>query len=563
MRAGDRTTRRARWALVVAAAVAVVGAGLAAGAVPVTVTATPVAGWSTNGPVYATAIIGNTVYAGGSFTQVRSQGGGQTVTRTNLAAFDRATGAVRTGFAADANGIVRALTTDGTRLFVGGSFTTIGAQTRSRLAALDPTTGAVNATFVANANSHVYALARSGTRLVVGGAFSAIGGVARTRLAAVSTATGAVDASFAPSVNATVTAVAASPNGATVYAGGEFTSIGGAARNYFGAVSATTGANTGLVLNHVPKDQVLALDVSPDGAQIFMGSVANRAAAYKASTGTRQWYLAADGDVQAIRYFNGNVFFGFHDGFGDDTAKHLLAADATTGVLEPWTPTINSFWGVWAIAAGTDTLAVGGEFTTFSGVNTQGVAVLGPNGAPPPTTSSTTTSTTSTTSSTSTTSTTTTTTPSGGTNGALAADTYVNTESPTKNYGASTVLKLHSPTAEYRPLVRFTLSGLSAAPRSVRLRLYVTDGSTNGGAWYRVADAWDESTVVWSTAPAVGGAPVASVGSVTTGTWVEVDLTAAVTGNGTYSFVATSPSTNTAQFASRESATPPSVVIVP
>ena len=42
----------------------------AAGA-PVAVTTVPVAGWSTNGPVYATVVIGNTVYAGGSFTQVR------------------------------------------------------------------------------------------------------------------------------------------------------------------------------------------------------------------------------------------------------------------------------------------------------------------------------------------------------------------------------------------------------------------------------------------------------------------------------------------------------------
>jgi hypothetical protein len=140
----------------------------------------------------------------------------------------------------------------------------------------------------------------------------------------------------------------------------------------------------------------------------------------------------------------------------------------------------------------------------------------------------------------------------------------VNTDSPTKNYGTTAVLKLHSPvTAEYRPLVRFTLSGLSGAPTSVKLRFYVTDGSDRGGDWYRVSDAWGETTVNWNTAPAPSGSPVASDGTVTTGTWVDVDVTSAVTGNGTYSFVATSPSTNTAQFASRDSATPPVVVVVP
>ena len=62
-------------------------------------------------------------------------------------------------------------------------------------------------------------------------------------------------------------------------------------------------------------------------------------------------------------------------------------------MLEPWTRTINSFWGVWAIAADADSLAIGGEFTTFSGVNVQGVALLGPNGTPVTTTTSSTTST--------------------------------------------------------------------------------------------------------------------------------------------------------------------------
>ena len=43
--------------------------------------------------------------------------------------------------------------------------------------------------------------------------------------------------------------------------------------------------------------------------------------------------------------------------------------------------------------------------------------------------------------------------------------------------------------------------------------------------------------------------------------WVDVDLTGAVTGNGTYSFVATSSSTNTAVFSSREGSSPPQVIV--
>ena len=153
--------------------------------------------------------------------------------------------------------------------------------------------------------------------------------------------------------------------------------------------------------------------------------------------------------------------------------------------------------------------------------------------------------------------------PTSGTSATVDADTYVNTDSPTKNYGTSIVLKLHSPTAEYRPLVRFTLGGFTRAPQSVKLRFFVTDGSDRGGDWYAVANGWTETGVVWTNAPTISGAPVASVGAIPTTGWVDVDLTGAVTGNGTYSFMATSSSTNTAVFSSREGSSPPQLFVTP
>jgi len=145
----------------------------------------------------------------------------------------------------------------------------------------------------------------------------------------------------------------------------------------------------------------------------------------------------------------------------------------------------------------------------------------------------------------------------------LDADTYVNTGSPTKNYGSYAYMKLHGVDADYRSLVRFTLSGLSGAPSSVKLRLYVTDASSRGGDWYLVSNDWTESTVVWGNKPAISGNPVASVGAVSVGTWVEIDLTSAITGNGTYSFEATSTSTNTTAFSTSQGANPPQVVVIP
>jgi trimeric autotransporter adhesin len=146
---------------------------------------------------------------------------------------------------------------------------------------------------------------------------------------------------------------------------------------------------------------------------------------------------------------------------------------------------------------------------------------------------------------------------------ALDADTYVNTSSPTKNYAIAPTMKLKfEPPAEYRSLVRFTLNGLSGPPTSVRLRLYVEDASARGGDWYLVSNDWTESTVVWGNKPAISGSPVTSAGAVTVGTWVEVNLTSAITGNGTYSFEATTTSTNTAAFETSQATHPPQVVVV-
>ena len=145
----------------------------------------------------------------------------------------------------------------------------------------------------------------------------------------------------------------------------------------------------------------------------------------------------------------------------------------------------------------------------------------------------------------------------------LEADTYVNTSSPTKNYATSDTMKLKfEPPAEYRSLIRFTLNGLSGPPSSVRLRMFVTDASSRGGDWYLVSNNWVENTVVWGNKPAISGSPVASVGAVSVGTWVEVNLTPAITGNGTYSFEATTTVSNTMAFDSSQGTNPPQVIVV-
>ena len=96
------------------------------------------------------------------------------------------------------------------------------------------------------------------------------------------------------------------------------------------------------------------LDISPDGDRLFgaLTGNENRVEAWSTTTGQVQWYYQVDGDTQAVRYYNGNVYFGFHEGAIGDHTVRLLVADATTGALEnSYRPPIDSFFGIWAIDA--------------------------------------------------------------------------------------------------------------------------------------------------------------------------------------------------------------------
>lgn len=353
---------------------AVIAAASPALADPVRFNPTPLDRWDTNGTVYATRIVGGTVYIGGSFSQVRSPSG-TTATRGNLAALSLATGNVLP-FRADTNGVVRALEGDASTVWVGGAFTTIGGVSRSRLAAVSASSGAVRTTFSANATSTVYALERGGANLYVGGAFGSIKGVANPRLAAVDPGSGAVRTTFRPAPDNTVNALVISPKLDRLYAGGIFTTLGGAKRSFIGGVNPSTGAALGPTM--AAAGRALALDISPDGLSLFtaLGDAVNQVTAWNTSTGARRWSQTSNGDVQAVRYHGGNVYFGFHEGFAGNTTVRLLAADAGTGALEVFRPTVNSFYGVWAIDASDTALVAGGEFTRVSGVPTQGVAIF-------------------------------------------------------------------------------------------------------------------------------------------------------------------------------------------
>ena len=141
------------------------------------------------------------------------------------------------------------------------------------------------------------------------------------------------------------------------------------------------------------------------------------------------------------------------------------------------------------------------------------------------------------------------------------ADAKVNSLNPGKNYGREDFLRARLvPDQTYRSYLRFDVTGVSRPIVRAKLRMLVIDDSPIGGEIRPTSATWSETGVTWANAPAPGSA-VASLGRVAVGQWVEFDLTAVVTRAGSYNFVLTSPSTNSIFYASRESVSPPQLVL--
>jgi hypothetical protein len=138
------------------------------------------------------------------------------------------------------------------------------------------------------------------------------------------------------------------------------------------------------------------------------------------------------------------------------------------------------------------------------------------------------------------------------------ADAHVKSSSPAKNYGAEASLRIRNggtSSDTYRSYLKFDVSGLSGPAASAKLRLFVTDASPDGGSAFAVGSAWTETGITWANAPAIGGTSLSSAGATANGTWVDFDVTPAVTGNGEVSFALTTTSSNSSYYTSRQGTT--------
>ncbi len=203
-------------------------------------------------------------FVAGKFEYARPAGaapGVGEVLRRGLAACDALTGAVlpwdaQLLYTAAADTEVRSLSLspDGSVLYIGGRFTWVGGseEIRKHAISVDADTGAYRPSWRPRPNRRLYAILASpdGETVYLGGDFFEIesSSAARTQVAAVAASNALVVPSFDPLLERNdagtpwIHALALSGDGETLYFGGNFDEVDNQARNSVAAVDANTGA---------------------------------------------------------------------------------------------------------------------------------------------------------------------------------------------------------------------------------------------------------------------------------------------------------------------------------
>ena len=156
----------------------------------------------------------------------------------------------------------------------------------------------------------------------------------RANILAYDITTGALKTAFAPTLNAQGLALAASPDGQTIYIGGDFTQVNGQNKYRLAAVDATTGA----LRNFTPGMEARVRALAVNGTTLYVGGIFSAAA--------------------------------------NQPRTRLAAFNTTTSQLLPWAPTADAEVSTLAVHPGSNKVFVGGKFGTVNGQVYRGVGAL-------------------------------------------------------------------------------------------------------------------------------------------------------------------------------------------
>lgn len=337
----------------------------------------PIIAGGTDGTVWVTEVVGDQVWLGGTFSNVRNHAIVEEpdVYSQNLGVININTGLIVETMTFDIDGPVLAIELVDDVVWIGGDFTTVNGQTRTRLAAIDALSGDVLAPTTA-ANDTVNDFAHHDGWLYVGGTFDSIGGASHDSVARLDPGTGVVDAGWSvPDVSNHVEALDA--YGDTIVVGNRRVS----SRAY--RISDPQGGNS--VLG--PDSRAWDVHFSPDGERVYIGASGNKAVSYLVSdidfdnrSVDEEWrHTGAAGDAQAIAVTDTGFWYGFHEDFEGNRSLKMIKLDPITGELdESWYVEIDSFWGVYSIQATEYGLIAAGHFENVNGFEARRYALFPP-----------------------------------------------------------------------------------------------------------------------------------------------------------------------------------------
>lgn len=345
--------------------IAAVNAGTGAPLAWSTAIASPAGQWPS---VSEIAVDGSTVYVGGQFTSI----GGRPI--TNLAALDATSGlASAWDPLAGAYGVVNAIVPRGATVLLGGGFANAGGLPRANLAEVSATTGAATA-WDPGPNSGVAAMLVANGKLIVGGGFTTVGGAARANLAAIDLSTGAATA-WNPGAYGQVLAIGAPGLGTDttrVVVGGMRMSMGAVARSGLAAIDLASDQLTGWD----PNVTGWVRSMSREGSTLYLGGSLTQvggqprtgfAAVDLASGLPTAWAPAAPNDAVNSVFAHGSIVYagGGFTTIGGASRPHLAAFDGTSGALKDWNPGADNWVNV--VSAKNGRVFAGGLFQFLGG----------------------------------------------------------------------------------------------------------------------------------------------------------------------------------------------------
>lgn len=297
-----------------------------------------------SGIVWTQEVVGNTVFAGGSFTNARPAGaapGTNLIPRSNILAYNLTTGVI-TSFAPQINGQVKVIkaSPDGSRIYVGGSFNSIGGQTRWNIAAFDVATGALSATFrPAVGGSYVNAIEVTDSAVYVGGLIGAGAGVTRKNLVAFSTS--GVLLGWAPTTDLQVDSMVLTPSDDKLIVAGRFGTVNDVGQRGLAALDLSSGALLPWIAPSIVKNGV-AVGVSGAGRAGIWELEADADAIYgtgwvysNKTVGNLEGLFAAEPGSGAIRWIadcHGDHYGVYSDGTNVYSTGHEHSCETANGM---------------------------------------------------------------------------------------------------------------------------------------------------------------------------------------------------------------------------------------